>query len=344
MNNNLKKGICLALCSLMLLSGCGAKTIPKLENGEEAVATLKDDTKISINDLYNELKEKYGLKAIISLIDKVILEKEFPNDLEDAKEQAKKTMEQLEASYGEDLLSAIQYYTGYATLEEYEEYLYISNLENKVLTNYAKDKITESDIKDYYKNEIKGDIKVSHILFTVNYDSDATTEEKDKAKEEAKKKAEEVLNKLKETSKDNIATKFSELAKEYSEDDSTKDDGGDLGFINTDTLGTNYTELTEEAYKLEDGEYSGIVETELGYHIVLRTESKEKASLDDVRDTIIDALVAEYTSEHQDAYIKSMQELRKKYDLDIIDSDLDQKYTEYIQNALLEAQSNSTNE
>lgn len=344
MNNNLKKGICLALCSLMLLSGCGAKTIPKLENGEEAVATLKDDTKISINDLYNELKEKYGLEAIISLIDKVILEKEFPNDLEDAKEQAKKTMEQLEASYGEDLLSAIQYYTGYATLEEYEEYLYISNLENKVLTNYAKDKITESDIKDYYKNEIKGDIKVSHILFTVNYDSDATTEEKDKAKEEAKNKAEEVLNKLKETSKDDIATKFSELAKEYSEDDSTKDDGGDLGFINTDTLGSNYTELTEEAYKLEDGEYSGIVETELGYHIVLRTESKEKASLDDVRDTIIDALVAEYTSEHQDAYIKSMQELRKKYDLDIIDSDLDQKYTEYIQNALLEAQSNSTNE
>ena len=341
MNNNLKKGICLALCSLMLLSGCGAKTIPKLENGEEAVATLKDDTKISINDLYNELKEKYGLEAIISLIDKVILEKEFPNDLEDAKEQAKKTMEQLEASYGEDLLSAIQYYTGYATLEEYEEYLYISNLENKVLTNYAKDKITESDIKDYYKNEIKGDIKVSHILFTVNYDSDATTKEKDKAKEEAKKKAEEVLNKLKETSKDNIAIKFSELAKEYSEDDSTKDDGGDLGFINTDTLGTNYTELTEEAYKLKDGEYSGIVETELGYHIVLRTESKEKASLDDVRDTIIDALVAEYTSEHQDAYIKSMQELRKKYDLEIVDSELDKKYTEYIQNALLQAQSDN---
>ena len=341
MNNNLKKGICLALCSLMLLSGCGAKTIPKLENGEEAVATLKDDTKISINDLYNELKKKYGLEAIISLIDKVILEKEFPNDLEDAKEQAKKTMEQLEASYGEDLLSAIQYYTGYATLEEYEEYLYISNLENKVLTNYAKDKITESDIKDYYKNEIKGDIKVSHILFTVNYDYDATTKEKDKAKEEAKKKAEEVLNKLKETSKDNIAIKFSELAKEYSEDDSTKDDGGDLGFINTDTLGTNYTELTEEAYKLEDGEYSGIVETELGYHIVLRTESKEKASLDDVRDTIIDALVAEYTSEHQDAYIKSMQELRKKYDLEIVDSELDKKYTEYIQNALLQAQSDN---
>lgn len=340
MNKSIKKGI-LGICSLLLLSGCGEKTIPKLDNGQDAVVTIQEDTKISVNDLYNAMKDTYGLNELITLIDRIILEKEFPNDLEDAKESAKTTMEQLEAAYGDDLLGTIQAYTGFSTLEEYEDYLYISNLENKVLTNYAKEQISEKDIKKYYDDEIKGDIKVSHILFSVNYSDDATDEEKDKAKEEARNKAQEVLDMLKETSKDEIPTKFSELAKEYSDDDSTKEDGGNLGFINTGTLGSNYTELTDEAYKLKDGEYSGIVESELGYHIVLRTESKEKASLDDVRDTIIDDLVAEYTSEHQEAYIKSMQELRQKYDVNIVDDDLNQKYKEYIQNALLELQANN---
>lgn len=342
MNKNIKIGL-LGICTLSLLSGCGEKTIPKLDNGEEAIVTIQEDTKISVNELYEAMKENYGLNELITLIDRIILEKEFPNDLEDARESAKTTMEQLEAAYGDDLLATIQAYTGFATLEEYEDYIYISNLENKVLTNYAKEQISEKDIEKYYEDEIKGDIKVSHILFSVNYDDDATSDEKEQAKEEARNKAQEVLDILNETSKDDISTKFSELAKEYSDDESTKDDGGNLGFINTGTLGSSYTELTEEAYKIKDGEYTGIVESELGYHIVLRTESKEKASLDDVRDTIIDDLVAEYTSEHQEAYIKSMQELRQKYDVNIVDDDLNQQYKEYIQNALLELQANSNN-
>ena len=66
-----KKIIVLALCVLMI-SGCGSK-IPKLKNGDEAVVTMKKDQKISVDDLYEELKSDYALEALINMIDKKIL-------------------------------------------------------------------------------------------------------------------------------------------------------------------------------------------------------------------------------------------------------------------------------
>jgi len=337
---NLKKIMVASLC-LLLLSGCGEKTIPTLENGEEAVATLKDDRKISVSDLYNKLKDQYGLEAIITMIDTIILEDKYSSEIDAATESASSTIEQLKEAYGDDLLSAIQYYTSYNTIEDYQNSIYLSYLEDLAVKDYAKSKIEEKDIKKYYQNEIKPDIKISHILITANYASDASDDEKAAAEEEALNKANEVIAKLKES--DNVAETFKELASEYSNDDSTKEDGGNLGYINTNTLSSSYDDMVEKAYELKDGEYTTeAVKTELGYHIVLRTETKEKASLDEVRDTIIEELATEYISNNSDASIKAMQELRKEYELDIIDSDLHESYTKYIQNSLAQLQANAS--
>lgn len=344
MNKKIQKVVALSLASMTLLSGCGAKTIPTLENGDQAVVTFNEDAKISITDFYNQMKDKYGTEVILNMIDKMVLEKKYADSIEEAHKNADSVMSQLETSYGDKLLSAIQTYTGYQTLDEYKDYVYLSYLQNKAAEDYAKDNISEKDIKKYYNDEIKSDIKVSHILISVNYASDASDDDKTKAKNEAKAKAQEALDKLKAADKSKIADTFSELAKEYSNDDSSKDDGGNLGFINTDTLGSNYNNLVTEAYKLKDGEYSSnVVETELGYHLVYRTETKEKADLESVRDTIVDALVSDYLKENQEAYIKSMQAVRKEYGMDIIDDDLNTNYTNYIQNSLLKIQENKKN-
>ena len=344
MNKKIQKVVALSIASMTLLSGCGAKTIPTLNDGSQAIVTFKDDVKISINDFYNKMKDRYGTEVILNMIDKMILEKKYADAIEDAKKNADSVMSQLEASYGDKLLSAIQTYTGYQTLDEYKDYVYLSYLQNKAAEDYAKENISEKEIKKYYNDEIKPDIKVSHILISVNYASDASDDDKTKAKNEAKAKAQEALDKLKAADKSKIAETFSELAKEYSNDDSSKDDGGNLGFINTDTLGSNYDKLVTESYKLKDGEYSSnIVETELGYHLVYRTETKEKAKLDDVKDKIIDALVSNYLKENQEAYIKSMQAVRKEYGMDIVDDDLNTNYTNYIQNSLLKIQENKKN-
>ncbi len=344
MNKKIQKVVALSLASMTLLSGCGAKTIPTLENGDQAVVTFNENAKISVTDFYNQMKDKYGTEVILNMIDKMILEKKYADSTEEAHKNADSVMSQLETSYGDKLLSAIQTYTGYQTLDEYKDYVYLSYLQNKAAEDYAKDNIGEKDIKKYYNDEIKPDIKVSHILISVNYASDASDDDKTKAKNEAKAKAQEALDKLKAADKSKIADTFSELAKEYSNDDSSKNDGGSLGFINTDTLGSNYNNLVTEAYKLKDGEYSSnIVETELGYHLVYRTETKEKAKLEDVRDKIIDALVSDYLSKNQEAYIKSMQAVRKEYGMNIIDDDLNTNYTNYIQNSLLKIQENKKN-
>ena len=344
MNKKIQKVVALSLASMTLLSGCGAKTIPTLENGDQAVVTFNENAKISVTDFYNQMKDKYGTEVILNMIDKMILEKKYADSTEEAHKNADSVMSQLETSYGDKLLSAIQTYTGYQTLDEYKDYVYLSYLQNKAAEDYAKDNIGEKDIKKYYNDEIKPDIKVSHILISVNYASDASDDDKTKAKNEAKAKAQEALDKLKAADKSKIADTFSELAKEYSNDDSSKDDGGSLGFINTDTLGSNYNNLVTEAYKLKDGEYSSnIVETELGYHLVYRTETKEKAKLEDVRDKIIDSLGSDYLSKNQEAYIKSMQAVRKEYGMNIIDDDLNTNYTNYIQNSLLKIQENKKN-
>ena len=58
-----KKFIVLGACTL-LLCGCG-KTIPTLSNGDEAVVSFSNGDKISVNDLYKEIKDDYAMQALL---------------------------------------------------------------------------------------------------------------------------------------------------------------------------------------------------------------------------------------------------------------------------------------
>ena len=337
-----KKVILLGAC-LLLVAGCG-KTIPKLKDGSEAIVTLKKGN-ISADELYKEIKDTYGLSALMNMIDKKILEKEYKDELEDAKSSAQSQVEQIEEQYGENALAAVQQYTGYATMEAYQDYLYIAYLQNLAVEDYAKKQISDSDIQKYYDEKVYGDIKVSHILITPAVKDDMSDDEKTKAEEKAKKKADEIIAKLKDAK--DVSKTFKDLAKKNSDDDATKDNGGDLGYINTDTLSSDYDGFADAAYKLEDGKYTTeAVKTSLGYHIILRVKTKEKAKLDDVKDKILETLSTELINNDATTSINALQEIRKKYDMDIKDSELNKQYSNYVQNALSQAleQNASANE
>lgn len=328
-----KKIIVLALC-MTLLSGCGGK-IPKLANGDEAVVTLKDGEMIGAGDLYTQMKDQYALDILINMVDKSILEKAYSDRLEDAKNYVDSYMSQLEGAYGDQLEEAISYYTSYKTVDAFKDSVYIDYLRQIAVEDYCKKQITDKEIEKYYEKEIVGDIKVSHILITANVTDDMTDEEKKTAETEAKEKINAIISELKKTKKENIADKFVELAKEHSKDDSTKDNGGSLGFINKDTLSSSYDELVKAAYKLKDGEYTtSVITTELGYHVVLRNETKEKASLEDVKDSIIEDLAAKYLEENPVAQVKGLQAIRDEYEMEIQDTDIKAKYAELIQSQI----------
>lgn len=331
-----KKIIVLGVCTLMVC-GCG-KTIPTLEDGSEAVVKFENGTMISIQDLYNDLKNNYALESLMNLIDKKILEDKYKDSMDSANEYADTTMKSLKENYGDDLLSAIQMYTSYQTIDAYRNYVYINYLQNQAVEDYAKMQITDKEMKNYYEKNIYGDVLVNHILVTSNVSDDASDEDKTKAENEAKEKINTIIAKLKESN--NIKETFTNLAKEYSEDTSTKEEGGSLGYINNGTLSSNYDEIIKNALKLKDGEFSTeVITTELGYHVIYREASKEKASFEDVQDSIRETLATELMGKDTAIGTKALQELRKSYGMDIIDSEIKSQYATYIQNALAQSQS-----
>ena len=339
----MKKRIIVLVLIVLMISGCGR--IPKLSNGDEAVVTMKDGSKISANELYTEMKKDYALETLLNMVDKQILEDKYKDKMDDAKSSTETTMQQLEQAYGDQLEQAIQYYTNYNTIDEYKAYIYLSYLQEEAVSDYCKKQITDKEIEQYYKDKIVGDIKVSHILITPAVKDGMSDEEKAAAEKEAETTINNIIKELKNTKSDQVQAKFEELAKQYSQDEATKEKGGNLGFINKDTLESTYSELTNAAYELKDGQYTTkLIKTELGYHVVLRTESKDKAPLDDVKDTIVTNLSEKYLSDNPVATIRAMQELRKEYKVEFIDDEIKSKYAEYIQNAVAQFENQANNQ
>lgn len=335
-----------ALCAIMLLaSGCGK--VPKLENGKEAIVTFKDGEKISVDDFYELIKNEYGLNSLISMVDKYICETEFEDYKDTASKNADALINSLKEQYGgeDKLLEALQG-SGYNTIDAYKDYAYLSYLQSHAIEEYAKTKITDKEIENYYKNDAIGDMEINHILITSNVKKDATDDEKKAAEEEAKKKANEVIDKLNTAKKngENITEAFTKLAKEYSEDDSNKDKGGALGKINYGSLSSKYDELVKAAKSLKDGEYStSVITTELGYHVILKVKTYEKDTLENLKDSIKETLAEKYVTNNKSSIgLNALQHYRKEYKMEIQDDEMKKQYSNYIQNALLTIQQNNS--
>ena len=87
-----------------------------------------------------------------------------------------------------------------------------------------------------------------------------------------------------------------------------------------------------------------MITTELGYHVIFRESSSEKPSKEDKKDEIIEAIANTKLNDDATIRITAMDELRKKYGMDIIDSEIKEKYSNYIANQIASAKNpNGTN-
>jgi len=134
----------------------------------------------------------------------------------------------------------------------------------------ARAEVTDEDIEKYYNEnkeiyKLRETIAASHILIRPQIDSvDAKDPRKlRKAEQKAKKKALAILKELKE------GADFVELAKSQSQDEASKNRGGNLGIFGR---GRMVPEFEEVAFALPLGELSDPVKTEFGYHIIKVTQ------------------------------------------------------------------------
>lgn len=278
---------------------------------------------ISTNDLYKKLKEKNGLDTILNEVDKDILNKLYKkNTAED--EYYQKELNTLMVTY------QTRYSSTYSTFDEFitkvlglknqtevEEAIRLNYKKRQATQEYLKNTITDKEINDEYQKE-KGEIKASHILIAPENSSDA-------AKKKAKSFAQELIKRIEK------GESFEKLAKEYSKD--SKEKGGDLGFVNLDSLTKNFREALD---KLKINEMTKEpVETEYGYHIILKTGEKKKASLKELREKIIQKLVKNKIEKNYSVtQAQALIDLRKKNKFKLYDIDLEKQYTAYVNNIL----------
>lgn len=291
--------------------------IPKLENGNEVVASI-DGLEISANDFYTELKGASGYYTLNDMIDKFIAKKEV-KDTTKAYEYADSYIEYYRLQYEQnnmDFEKEIEK-TG-TTLEEIREGIAMDYLVQQAAQEYIKSTIKDEEIDTYYKDNIYEELTVRHILIKSNASATATSDEKKKAEEEALKKANEILAKYKN------GEEFAELAKTYSEDTGTKEDGGlyaNFNQTNTDQA------FFKAAYALKDGQVTDTpVKSQYGYHLILKVGENAKPKKEEVKDEILDGILKAKENEDAKIYDKAWVTLRENYNFQIFDTKLKSTY------------------
>jgi len=164
-------------------------------------------------------------------------------------------------------------------------------LKEKLVNNLSGEiNANEGAIKDFYvKNQNKHfkhpeQVKASHILISASESdirSKIEAEGKKLSADELNKKIKNELAAAKNKAEKILAivkanpNKFAELAKKESQDPSSAEKGGDLGFFDSKQMVPAFSKV---AFSIKPGEISDLVKTEFGYHII-KVVDRKKAGL-----------------------------------------------------------------
>ena len=312
-----KKILIVSLCSVLLFcSGCKSKV--KLKDGKEVIASIKGK-EITAEELFDELKEKYGSTVVTNMVDDFIVSKEI-KDNKEAKEYAKAQVEQMKSqyeSYGYEWDNVLSQY-GYTSDDQLINDYANDYKKRLVAKKYIEEDISDDEINEYYEKEIYGNYTVKHILIKPDTNDDATDEEKEEAEEKAKEKAKEVIKKLDD------GESWKDLVKEYSDDTGSKDDEG---LIKDFTKGDVVDEFFEATLELEDGKYTKEpIESTYGYHVILKVSNTKKPSLEKSKDKILDAIAENKLNNDENLYKETWAKIREDYKLNIADSTVKSAY------------------
>jgi peptidyl-prolyl cis-trans isomerase C len=135
----------------------------------------------------------------------------------------------------------------------------------------VKGSVSDADAKKFYDTEIAAtpaqeEVRARHILV------------------DSEEKAKEIYEKIAH------GADFTEMAKQFSKDPGSKDDGGDLGYF---TRGRMVPQFEEAAFKLDKGEVSLPVQSQFGWHLIKVEDKRQRGAppFDRIKERIIARLV-----------------------------------------------------
>ena len=313
-------GITTLLIVSLVMTGCGKEI--EVKNGSKVAVSTKNE-KYTATEYYNQIKED-NISKLVELIDKDLLDKTIETT-DDETKTINEQVEQIKNYAGGDSdkeKQVLKQYYGVETEKELREKLSLEYKRKEAVKQYISGHLTDKEIKDYYKNNIYGEVKASHILISVDASDSSDEGAKEEAEKKALEKAQEIIKKLKD------GEKFSKLAKKNSDDKATASTGGDLGYFDLEDMNETFANAVKE---LKVDEYTKEpVKTEYGYHIILKTAEKDKPKLKEVKKDIKEKLTTEKMDNSKTIYYESLRDFREENKISWNDKTLKKAYEKYI--------------
>ncbi len=192
--------------------------------------------------------------------------------------------------------------------EAFEQALQQAGLTEEDLRAQLRDQLPVQKVQERVAGGAEASQEEVKRFYAENKELQFTTPERRCARhilfnKDQKAKAEEVKGRLQN------GADFAELAREFSQDPGSAENGGDLGCLGQ---GETVPNFEEALFNAEEGEIVGPVETEFGYHVIEVTDIRQQSTqpLSEVEGQIREQLSADMQAEEFNSWIQEQREQR----------------------------------
>jgi peptidyl-prolyl cis-trans isomerase C len=192
--------------------------------------------------------------------------------------------------------------------EAFQQALQQAGLTEEELRTQLRDQLPVQKVQERVVGDAQASQDEVERFYEENKELQFTTPEQRCARhilfsKDQRAKAEEVKGQLQN------GADFAELAREFSQDPGSAENGGDLGCLGQ---GETVPSFEEALFNAQQGEIVGPVETEFGYHVIEVTEITEQSTqpLGEVEAQIREQLSAEIQAEEFSAWVQKQKEQR----------------------------------